>query len=179
MVLVSISKELALQGRWGVKCPTMACCCWGCRGPATANGRRLWGRGKAAAEQRAAPHPPWRTEVGPGIEVVPLKFSTPGCCCRARRRPAPAKSTRGCLGAVFSPLTGRLRPKPRDIVSTVLKSKEPASERRGVVKFVHVGLLLIKLPGASSRKEQVAVRGRHRGAARYWPTDCRSGPWWR
>jgi hypothetical protein len=86
--------------------------------------------------------------------------------------------TRLLRRGVLAP-TGRLRPKPRDIVSTVLKSKEPASERRGVVKFVHVGLLLIKLPGASSRKEQVAVRGRHRSAARYWPTDCRSGPWWR
>ena len=74
---------------------------------------------------------------------------------------------------MLPPLTGRLRPKPKCIASMVLRSKEPAPERRGVVKFLHVGLLLLKLPGARSSKEQVAVRGRH---SRCWPADCLSGP---
>ena len=80
---------------------------------------------------------------------------------------------RGCGSAVLPPLTGRLRPKPKCIASMALRSKEPAPERRGVVKFLHVGLLLLKLPGARSSKEQVAVRGRH---SRCWPADCLSGP---
>ena len=39
-------------------------------------------------------------------------------------------------------------------------SKEPAPEECGVVKFLHVGLLLLGQPEASSGKEQAAVRGR-------------------
>ena len=58
------------------------------------------------------------------------------------------------------PLTGRLRPKPKCIASMALRSKEPAPEECGVVKFLHVGLLLLGQPEASSGKEQAAVRGR-------------------
>ena len=43
---------------------------------------------------------------------------------------------------MLSPLTGRLRPKPNDIGQMDLISKEPAPEECGVVKFLHVGLLL-------------------------------------
>ena len=50
---------------------------------------------------------------------------------------------RGCGSAVLPPLTGRLRPKPKCIASMAPRSKEPAPERRGVVKFLHVGLLLL------------------------------------
>ena len=59
----------------------------------------------------------------------------------------------------MSPLTGRLRPKPEDTEPMALRSKEPAPEKRGVVKFLHVGLLLLGQPEASSGKEQAAVRG--------------------
>jgi len=44
-----------------------------------------------------------------------------------------------------------------------LISKEPAPEESGVVKFLHVGLLLLGQPEASSGKEQAAVRGRCSG----------------
>ena len=44
---------------------------------------------------------------------------------------------------MLSPLTGRLRPKPNDIGQMDLISKEPAPEESGVVKFLHVGLLLL------------------------------------
>ena len=64
---------------------------------------------------------------------------------------------------MLSPLTGRLRPKPNDIGQMDLISKEPAPEESGVVKFLHVGLLLLGQPEASSGKEQAAVRGRCAG----------------
>ena len=64
---------------------------------------------------------------------------------------------------MLSPLTGRLRPKPNDIGQMDLISKEPAPEESGVVKFLHVGLLLLGQPEASSGKEQAAVRGRCSG----------------
>ena len=60
---------------------------------------------------------------------------------------------------MLSPLTGRLRPKPNDIGQMDLISKEPAPEESGVVKFLHVGLLLLGQPEASSGKKQAAVRG--------------------
>ena len=58
---------------------------------------------------------------------------------------------------MLSPLTGRLRPKPNDIGQMDLISKEPAPEESGVVKFLHVGLLLLGQPEASSGKEQAAA----------------------
>ena len=59
---------------------------------------------------------------------------------------------------MLPPLTGRLRPKPKCIASMALRSKEPAPERRGVVKFLHAGLLLLLgQPEASSGKEQAAA----------------------
>ena len=76
--------------------------------------------------------------------------------------------------AVLPPLTGRLRPKPENIGPMALRSKEPAPEERGDVKFLHVGLLLLGQPEASSGKEQAAVRGR---CSRCWPAGCRSGSW--
>ena len=42
------------------------------------------------------------------------------------------------------PLTGKLRPKPENIGPMALRSKEPAPEERGDVKFLHVGLLIYK-----------------------------------
>ena len=75
---------------------------------------------------------------------------------------------------MLSPLTGRLRPKPKDIGQMDLISKEPAPEECGVVKFLHVGLLLQGQPEASSGKKQAAVRGR---CSRCWPAGCRSGSW--
>ena len=71
-------------------------------------------------------------------------------------------------------LTGKLRPKPENIGPMALRSKEPAPEERGDVKFLHVGLLLLGQPEASSGKEQAAVRGR---CSRCWPAGCRSGSW--
>ena len=89
--------------------------------------------------------------------VGPLKFSTPGCCCRACRRPAPER-TGGYGSAVLPPLTGKLRPKPENIGPMALRSKEPAPEERGDVKFLHAGLLLLLgQPEASSGKEQAAA----------------------
>ena len=70
---------------------------------------------------------------------------------------------------MLSPLTGRLRPKPNDIGQMDLISKEPAPEECGVVKFLHVGLLLLGQPEASSGKEQAggdAVAAEQRAAAR-------------
>ena len=61
-----------------------------------------------------------------------------------------------------------------DIGQMDLISKEPAPEECGVVKFLHVGLLLLGQPEASSGKEQAAVRGR---CSRCWPAGCRSGSW--
>ena len=75
---------------------------------------------------------------------------------------------------MLSPLTGRLRPKPENNGPMALRSKEPALEERGDVKFLHVGLLLLGQPEASSGKEQAAVRGR---CSRCWPAGCRSGSW--
>ena len=66
---------------------------------------------------------------------------------------------------MLSPLTGSLRPKPEDIEPMALRSKEPAPEERGDVKFLHVGLLLLGQPGASSGKEQAAV-GAQQGRCR-------------
>ena len=74
--------------------------------------------------------------------------------------PASARRTGGCGAALLSPLTGRLRPKPNDIGQMDLISKEAAAEEWGVVKCLHVGLLLLGQPEASSGKEQAAVRGR-------------------
>ena len=45
---------------------------------------------------------------------------------------------------MLPPLTGKLRPKPENIGPMALRSKEPAPEERGDVKFLHVGLLLIE-----------------------------------
>ena len=73
---------------------------------------------------------------------------------------------------MLPPLTGKLRPKPENIGQMALRSKEPAPEERGDVKFLHVGLLLLGQPEASSGKEQAAVRGR---CSRCWPAGCRSG----
>ena len=42
----------------------------------------------------------------------------------------------------MSPLTGKPRPKPENIGPMALRSKEPALDERGDVKFLHVGLLL-------------------------------------
>ena len=42
---------------------------------------------------------------------------------------------------MLPPLTGKLRPKPENIGPMALRSKEPAPEERGDVKFLHVGLL--------------------------------------
>ena len=81
---------------------------------------------------------------------------------------------RPAWAALLSPLTGRLRPKPNDIGQMDLISKEPAPEECGVVKFLHVGLLLLGQPEASSGKEQAAVRGR---CSRCWPAGCLSGSW--
>ena len=62
---------------------------------------------------------------------------------------------------MLSPLTGKLRLKPENIEPMALRSKEPAPEERGDVKFLHAGLLLLLgQPEASSGKEQAAVRGR-------------------
>ncbi len=59
---------------------------------------------------------------------------------------------------MLSPLTGRLRPKPENIGPMALRSKEPAPEERGVVKFLPAGLLLLLgQPEASSGKEQAAA----------------------
>ena len=88
--------------------------------------------------------------------------------------PASTRRTGGCGSALLSPLTGRLRPKPNDIGQMDLISKEPAPEESGVVKFLHVGLLLLGQPEASSGKKQAAVRGR---CSRCWPAGCRSGSW--
>ena len=98
---------------------------------------------------------------------------------RGRQMPAGAaasqqQQTAGGCGAEARPLLNKrlllgISGEPK----VALRSKEPAPERRGVVKFLHVGLLLLKLPGARSSKEQVAVRGRH---SRCWPADCLSGP---
>jgi len=88
--------------------------------------------------------------------------------------PASTRRTGGCGSALLSPLTGRLRPKPNDIGQMDLISKEPAPEECGVVKFLHVGLLLLGQPEASSGKKQAAVRGR---CSRCWPAGCRSGSW--
>ena len=54
---------------------------------------------------------------------------------------------------MLPPLTGKLRPKPENIGPMALRSKEPAPEERGDVKFLHVGLLLQGLPPASTRKD--------------------------
>ena len=76
---------------------------------------------------------------------------------------------------MLPPLTGKLRPKPENIGPMALRSKEPAPEERGVVNFLHAGLLLLLgQPEASSGKEQAAVRGR---CSRCWPAGCRSGSW--
>ena len=175
--------EVALRARdrrgWPCRGAWASNACWGCRKPATANGRRLRGRSKAAAEQKAAARGLRRTEGGPEIEgagarrawgrqISPRRAAAAGPAADQHQQRA-----RGCGSAVLPPLTGRLRPKPKCIASMALRSKEPAPERRGVVKFLHVGLLLLKLPGARSSKEQVAVRGRH---SRCWPADCLSGP---
>jgi hypothetical protein len=61
---------------------------------------------------------------------------------------------------VLPPLTGRLRPKPKYIASMALRSKEPAPERRGAVKFLHAGLLLQGPPPTSTSKEHAAVEAR-------------------
>ena len=58
---------------------------------------------------------------------------------------------------MLSPLTGRLRPKTENNGPMALRSKEPAPEERGVVKFLHAGLLLLGQPEASSGKEQAAA----------------------
>ena len=87
--------------------------------------------------------------------------------------PASTRKDRRLWGRVVV-LTGRLRPKPNDIGQMDLISKEPAPEECGVVKFLHVGLLLLGQPEASSGKEQAAVRGR---CSRCWPAGCRSGSW--
>ena len=60
---------------------------------------------------------------------------------------------------MLSPLTGSLRPKPEDIEPMALRSNEPAPKERGVVEFLHAGLLLLLLgqPEASSGKEQAAA----------------------
>ena len=55
------------------------------------------------------------------------------------------------------PLTGKLRPKPENIGPMALRSKEPAPKERGVVEFLHAGLLLLGQPEASSGKEQAAA----------------------
>ena len=56
------------------------------------------------------------------------------------------------------PLTGKLRPKPENIGPMALRSNEPAPKERGVVEFLHAGLLLLLgQPEASSGKEQAAA----------------------
>ena len=55
---------------------------------------------------------------------------------------------------MLSPLTGSLRPKPEDIEPMALRSNEPAPKERGVVEFLHAGLLLQGLPPASTRKDR-------------------------
>ena len=58
----------------------------------------------------------------------------------------------------MSPLIGKPRPKPENIGPMALRSKEPALEERGDVKFLHAGLLLLLgQPEASSGKEQAAA----------------------
>ena len=88
--------------------------------------------------------------------------------------PASTRKGRRLLERDVVPLTGKLRPKPENIGPMALRSKEPAPEERGDVKFLHVGLLLLGQPEASSGKEQAAVRGR---CSRCWPAGCRSGSW--
>ena len=59
---------------------------------------------------------------------------------------------------MLSPLTGSLRPKPEDIEPMALRSNEPAPKERGVVEFLHAGLLLLLgQPEVSSGKEQAAA----------------------
>ena len=55
-----------------------------------------------------------------------------------------------------------------------LEIEGAGARERGDVKFLHVGLLLLGQPEASSGKEQAAVRGR---CSRCWPAGCRSGSW--
>ena len=59
---------------------------------------------------------------------------------------------------MLSPLTGSLRPKPEDIEPMALRSNEPAPKERGVVEFLHAGLLLLLgRPEAGSGREQAAA----------------------
>ena len=62
---------------------------------------------------------------------------------------------------MLSPLTGSLRPKPEDIEPMALRSNEPAPKERGVVEFLHAGLLLLLgLPWArASNRGRQAVSG--------------------
>ena len=56
------------------------------------------------------------------------------------------------------PLTRKLRPKPENIGPIALRSKEPAPEERGDVKFLHVGLLLLGQPEAIEHAPPLFVR---------------------
>ena len=87
--------------------------------------RRLRGRSKAAAEQKAAARGLRRTEGGPEIEgagarrawgrqISPRRAAAAGPAADQHQQRA-----RGCGSAVLPPLTGRLRPKPKCIASMI------------------------------------------------------------
>ena len=116
------------------------CCCWGSRRPVAAKSRRPRGRSKAAAEQRLQLGVYGNPELAAGSkELAPegrgaVKILHAGLLLQGLP-PASTRRTGGYGSAVLPPLTGKLRPKPENIGPMALRSKEPAPEERGVVKF--------------------------------------------